>query len=74
MVKNSRSFGRIRILSTSIGEIEIDYVPPPATWRVPREELPLYSHLNVAIPKIAVSDSVHGVLGQTARLKTMNGM
>jgi len=67
-LKNMKSFGRVSVVSPEI-EADIDLVPPPAEWETLPEDVQKFSHVNLKLHHIALSEAANGILGCTMRLK-----
>jgi len=67
-LKNHKSFGRVSIVSEAF-KADIDFVPPPAEWDVRAEETAEYSHLNLKLKEVVLSEAANGVLGCSVRVK-----
>ena len=64
-LNNFKSYSRVIVSSQDI-TVSIDYVPPPAHWNVPMESKDDYSHLNLRIDALALTQNANGVLGQVS--------
>ena len=62
------AFRRISVQSPEL-ELGVDIVDPPAAWEVDPSEIAQYSHLNLHMGRLAVSDAIHGLIGVSARLR-----
>ena len=69
---NYRSFGRATVTSPAV-DLSVDFVPPPASWEVPVEEAPQYTHLNINFARIELSNTANGIMGVTSRVKYLDG-
>ena len=68
-IENKKSFGRLTLTSSRIA-VEIDYVPPPAEWEIDEsEDKGQYSHLNMKINMVILSETANGILGCTMRVQ-----
>mmetsp|Transcript_8246 Transcript_8246/g.30412 ORF Transcript_8246/g.30412 Transcript_8246/m.30412 type:complete len:668 (-) Transcript_8246:118-2121(-) len=65
---NHKQFGRIRIVSQAI-DLVVDFVLPPPQWEVAAEDVSEYTHLNLLLQKVALSDFANGLLGCSVRVK-----
>eukprot|EP00958_Prasinococcus_capsulatus_P028012 scaffold6195_cov428-Prasinococcus_capsulatus_cf.AAC.4 len=68
-LKNSKSFSRNVIHSVHC-DVAFDVVPPPAVWGISKEKLSAFTHLNMEIARIDLTEFAHGILGLTSRMKT----
>jgi len=67
-VEDYDAFRRITVTSPEL-ELAVDIVHPPAAWEVQPNEVAQYSHLNLHMGRLVVSDAIHGLIGVSARLK-----
>lgn len=69
-----KSFGRVSIVSPEI-EAEIDFVPPPSEWEIAAEQQEMFSHVNLKLSQISLSEVANGLLGCTMRIhEDSNGL
>jgi len=68
-LKNHKSFGRVSISSDNF-KADIDFVPPPAEWELANEDVAEYSHLNLRLKEVYLSEEANGVLGCSVRVKS----
>ena len=49
--------------------MEFDVVPPPAAWQVEEEQVESFTHLNIRVIEVELSENAHGLLGVSKTLK-----
>ena len=50
--------------------LEVDIIPPPAEWKLNElgEDPASYTHLNLNIKQVSLSEEAHGLIGYTQHL------
>ena len=48
--------------------LSADIVAPPLVWMIPEQDSDAYTHVNIQVESISLTDAV-GVLGETARVR-----
>ena len=67
-IRNSASFSRVAVRFGDILRLSADIVAPPVAWMIPVQDTDAYTHVNMQVESISLSDAV-GVLGETARVR-----
>lgn len=67
-IHNSASFTRVLVRFGDILRLSADIVAPPKAWMIPEQDTDAYTHVNMQVESISLSDAV-GVLGETARVR-----
>lgn len=68
-VTNSKSYTR-NVIRSAHCEVSFDVVLPPAPWKIEKDVQSKFSHLNMKFYKIDLTESAHGLMGLTSRMKT----
>jgi len=65
---NRKNWSTVHIVSPLLN-MGVDIVPPPTGWQIPAEEKAAYTHLNLNIKSMDLSDGSHGLLGVTKHIR-----
>lgn len=66
---NSQSFSRV-LVDSSLMSLVVDIVKPKAEWKISHDEEGHYSHINIRIKKISLTDNATGIIGHTVHTKS----
>lgn len=78
-LSNFNSFSRVHVDTSAEGNdavkftANLDLVPPPSEWKIPASQASAYSHINMNLETITVSDAVNGILGCSSRPRKVEG-